>query len=221
MSDTPCEIVEAPSTERPSNRPVAPSPLRKCLRFARLVTRDLPEILRALKWYYTHAGVYEPVLMPRDDARRSARFRDFCAACGAPKRGLQIGTLAGRRIAPNWQILDLFDPSPLVDLRSDVCAMPEVPDSSFDAIVCNAVLEHVEEPQAAIAELMRVLKPGGEIWVEVPFAQAYHPEPLDLWRVSRPGLERWMREFERLDSGNMGCPLFSGVYFHGRKRGDI
>ena len=34
-------------------------------------------------------------------------------------------------------------------------------DSSFDVVICVDVLEHVKDPQKAIAEIARVLKPGG------------------------------------------------------------
>ena len=42
------------------------------------------------------------------------------------------------------------------------------PDSSFDRIVCSEVLEHIWDADRAIAELVRVLRPGGRLAVTVP-----------------------------------------------------
>lgn len=49
----------------------------------------------------------------------------------------------------------------------DAHAMP-YPDSSFDMVICNAVLEHVAEPLTIMAEIKRVTAPGGLIVIGVP-----------------------------------------------------
>lgn len=43
-------------------------------------------------------------------------------------------------------------------------------DASFDAVICNHVLEHVPDDVAAMAEVFRVLAPGGWAMLQVPFA---------------------------------------------------
>ena len=53
---------------------------------------------------------------------------------------------------------------------ADATALP-YPDGSFDRIIAAEVLEHVDDDERAIAELARVLRPGGTIAVTVP-AQA-------------------------------------------------
>jgi SAM-dependent methyltransferase len=47
----------------------------------------------------------------------------------------------------------------------------EYPDQSFDAIICNHVLEHIPDDQKAMSELYRVLKPGGWAILQVPFSK--------------------------------------------------
>jgi len=60
----------------------------------------------------------------------------------------------------------------------------------FDAILCIAVLEHVENPEEVVPELYRVLKPGGHLILEVPFLQPEHKVPTDFQRYTRDGLVR-------------------------------
>jgi SAM-dependent methyltransferase len=66
-------------------------------------------------------------------------------------------------------------------------AMPFA-DASFDTILCNAVLEHVEKVDEVVAELARVLRPGGHAVIAVPFLQPYHECPSDFRRYTRDGL---------------------------------
>jgi SAM-dependent methyltransferase len=132
---------------------------------------------------------------------------------------LQIG-VRGDRLGPGWTVVDLHDRRTLVDCGMDVEHLAFA-DRAFDAVTCNAVLECVRDPLRAIRELRRVLREGGEIWVEIPFIQAHHPSHEqgwhDYWRVSLDGLKLWMQEFEELDSGTFGSPIWNGVYFHGRR----
>lgn len=58
--------------------------------------------------------------------------------------------------------------SPLADDQVDITDMALYADSSFDFIVCSHVLEHVPDDARAIAELYRVLAPGGAAILMVP-----------------------------------------------------
>ena len=62
-------------------------------------------------------------------------------------------------------------------------------ENHFDCALCSAVLEHLEEPEAAIKECHRVLKPGGIAIYSVPFIWHIHEEPRDFYRFSNYGLE--------------------------------
>lgn len=61
-------------------------------------------------------------------------------------------------------------------------------DREFDTILCNQVLEHVFEPDEFVAELLRVLKPGGTLLLTVPFVWDEHEQPFDYARYSSFGL---------------------------------
>lgn len=63
-----------------------------------------------------------------------------------------------------------------IDLISDITAIP-APDSSFDAVLCSEVLEHVPEPTHALDEFSRLLKPGGVLILTAPFSSNVHMAP--------------------------------------------
>ncbi|MFN3193509.1 MAG: class I SAM-dependent methyltransferase [Aureliella sp.] len=63
-----------------------------------------------------------------------------------------------------------------LDIVSDITDIPE-PNSSFDAIMCIEVLEHVPDPPAALAELARLLKTDGTMIITAPFCSLTHFSP--------------------------------------------
>ncbi|MBR3248208.1 MAG: methyltransferase domain-containing protein, partial [Clostridiales bacterium] len=60
---------------------------------------------------------------------------------------------------------DLFDPE--TDLKIDITDI-SLPDSSYDMVICNHVLEHVSSYEKALSELNRILKPGGKLIISFP-----------------------------------------------------
>jgi SAM-dependent methyltransferase len=73
------------------------------------------------------------------------------------------------RSLPNvrFQGVDRERAGPNVTLVGDVIALP-LEAGSFDAVLCIHVLEHVEDDRRALAELYRVVRPGGWALVSVP-----------------------------------------------------
>lgn len=57
--------------------------------------------------------------------------------------------------------------SPIADIHFDLHNIP-LEENSFDVIICNHVLEHVEDAKQCMSELFRVLKPGGFGIMQVP-----------------------------------------------------
>lgn len=58
---------------------------------------------------------------------------------------------------------------------------------SFDILIADQVLEHVERPWVATEEIFRVLKSGGIAVVATPGLYPIHPSPLDCWRIMPDG----------------------------------
>jgi SAM-dependent methyltransferase len=69
------------------------------------------------------------------------------------------------------------------------------PDASFDHVLCTEVLEHAADPVALVAEIYRVLKPGGTLLATVPFAARVHYAPHDFHRFTRYRLAGLFADF--------------------------
>ena len=76
------------------------------------------------------------------------------------KKGLQTGV---------WDISK-------IDIVSDIVNIP-IKDETYDAILCSEVIEHIPDPIAALNELHRLLKPGGELILTAPFISWTHFAP--------------------------------------------
>ena len=67
------------------------------------------------------------------------------------------------------------------------------PDDVFDHVLLLDVLEHIPDPERCLAEIFRVLKPGGSFTIQGPFMYPIHDAPLDFHRWTRFGLHRAAR----------------------------
>lgn len=74
------------------------------------------------------------------------------------------------------------------DVIGSVEALP-FDDASFDTVISTQVIEHVPEPHAMMAEIARVLRPGGYALITAPAAWPLHEVPHDFQRFTRYGLE--------------------------------
>lgn len=89
-------------------------------------------------------------------------------------------------------------------------------DESFDGLLSLAVLEHVRDPFRCADEITRVLKPGGRIYVAVPFLQPYHGYPSHFYNMSWQGLENlFVDRFDVEESGTpeYGHPIWTLTWF--------
>jgi SAM-dependent methyltransferase/uncharacterized protein YbaR (Trm112 family) len=79
-------------------------------------------------------------------------------------------------------------------------------DGSFDGVICQAVLEHVLDPQRCVSEIYRVLNPGGIVYAEIPFMQQVHMQGYDFTRFTLSGCRRLFRNYTEISAGPLGGP---------------
>jgi SAM-dependent methyltransferase len=133
----------------------------------------------------------------RDELLSRARSMLHFAPEWALRRRLErLGTL--RYVTGDLQ-------QPDVDLRLDITAL-DLPDDSFDAVLCSHVLEHVSADAAAMRELRRITAPGGWCLVMVPLNLDSEQTYEDPSITSPTERERafWQSDHVRLYAADIG-----------------
>jgi Methyltransferase domain len=106
--------------------------------------------------------------------------------------------------APTVIGFDIYG-SPLTHFIADAHQIP-LPSASVDAVVIQAVLEHVLDPAQVVREIARVLRPAGLVYAETPFLQQVHAGAYDFTRYTASG-HRWLfRAFDEIDAGAVAGP---------------
>ncbi|MBX2967101.1 MAG: class I SAM-dependent methyltransferase [Cyclobacteriaceae bacterium] len=75
--------------------------------------------------------------------------------------------------------------SPLAKVKMDIHRMP-FEANHFDVVLCNHVLEHVQDDNQALKEIHRVLKPGGFAILQVPFFEPVPDETFEDNSITDP-----------------------------------
>jgi len=92
----------------------------------------------------------------------------------------------------SWEYLNI-DPHTEPDIVADATSIPSESDS-YDTVILCEVLEHLEFPDAALAEAFRVLKTGGHCIMTTPFMMPVHADPDDFNRPTAEKLQRMLKD---------------------------
>ncbi len=145
--------------------------------------------------------------LPEWDKYRLRKIAEIFETCdsvidfGGATRGLT--ELLSDRVKGEITTADI-DPETSPGIVADICDLP-LEDSSVDGIICASILEHVYNPFLAVSEMHRVLKPGGKMFVYVPWMYPYHAGGSfeDYYRFSVDGIKYLFRDFASIDI----CPV--------------
>lgn len=96
---------------------------------------------------------------------------------------------------PGWhyQGLDLEAGINVDIVVEDPYRWKELTDASVDVLVSGQTLEHVEFPWLTVAEVFRVLRPGGVACLIAPASGPEHRFPVDCWRIYPDGMKALAR----------------------------
>ena len=144
----------------------------------------------------------------RRAARESIRGRLLDAGAGRVAYRAML-----QEFCSSYEGLDV-SPLPGVDHVADL-QKAGLPDAQYDSIFCTQVLQNLTEPEQAIREMARMLKPGGRVVISVPHLVWLHNEPHDYWRFTGHGMRRLvekagMRVIEIEPVGGLICFLAYG-----------
>jgi SAM-dependent methyltransferase len=81
-------------------------------------------------------------------------------------------------------------PYPEIDLVCDLGSCVPFRENTFDLVTLLNVCEHVPDPKALLAIVFRLLKPGGQALITIPFLLKIHQAPVDYARYTHFALEK-------------------------------
>ena len=77
-----------------------------------------------------------------------------------------------------------------VDVVCDLTAAENpLPKNHFDLVICCSVMEHVPNPWVMAEKISELVKPGGKLYIAVPWVWKYHGYPKDYYRFTHSAIE--------------------------------
>jgi len=123
--------------------------------------------------------------------------RECCLTAEAPTLVVGAGGIIGELLKGIEHLSIDIAPERNPDIVLDVCKLTShLGPETFQTIFMIEVLEHVADPFAAIKEIYSALRPGGKLFLSVPFGLEEHDIPHDYWRFTSYGLRDLLAEFE-------------------------
>ena len=169
-------ISAAKAAKRDRMRPILRSDMHSvdngnCVDF---LTDDLQAAFDIVETDAVSAHDYDPIILGLVERNSEGLVLD----CGSGMRRTYFSNVV------NFEIVD-YDTTDVLGVGEEL----PFRDECFDAVISTAVLEHVKDPFRCAEEIVRVLKPGGELICTVPFLQPVHAYPNHFYNMTAQGLE--------------------------------
>jgi SAM-dependent methyltransferase len=139
------------------------------------ISEELRIATRIVDTERVSANSYDPDVLGLIEKHRDGLVLD----CGAGRRDVYHSNVV------NYEIV-AYDTTDVIGVGE---ALP-FKDGTFDAVVSIAVLEHVRDPFRCASEIVRVLKPGGDLFCAMPFLQPMHGYPHHYFNATKQGITR-------------------------------
>jgi SAM-dependent methyltransferase len=138
-------------------------------------------------------------------------------------RVLEIGDDTYARMMGRWgqpgspvTAVDVLSPDPAASqatVRGDLTNAPQIPDDTYDCVICTQTLLLIYDVRAAIATLHRILKPGGVLLVTIPgISPLCRPDASlwgDFWRFTSRSAEMLFAEV--FDAADVSVESYGNV----------
>jgi 2-polyprenyl-3-methyl-5-hydroxy-6-metoxy-1,4-benzoquinol methylase len=153
--------------------------------------KHLREPVRGSSAYLIARGITRSLASARDEYLRPG-IRVLDVGCGVQPYYPLFADLASEYDGND------IEPGPRVRYVSSAEAL-DAPDHSYDLVLCTQVLQAVRHPHNALAELSRVLTPGGYLFLTTHGVYPFVPHPTDYWRWTQQGLPALFEDVDGLE----------------------
>jgi SAM-dependent methyltransferase len=108
------------------------------------------------------------------------------------------------------------DSNPQATIVADLADAPQIPDDSFDCMICTQTIMYIYDVHAAVRTMNRILAPGGVVFVTVPgVSRICQPEDQiwgDFWRFTTKSITRIFEDaFGKNGAGNVTVATYGNV----------
>jgi SAM-dependent methyltransferase len=177
---------------RQTVKTILPKPARRTVRQAAILTRAVNARLRlgfdveplSYLWGFDRGQPLHRYYLEQFLEEFRGDIRGHCLEF----RDDSYTTRYGGAAVAKLDILHLDDSHPAATIVADLTKPNNVPSNAFDCIVCTRVLHVIFEVDRAVAELQRILKPGGVLLASVPHISMCDPDWHEVWRFTPEGL---------------------------------
>lgn len=120
------------------------------------------------------------------------RGRVIDLGCGiAPYKQIILG-VADSYVGVDWP--KSFHGNPNTDVYASLRERLPFRGACADTVVSFQVVEHLPDPNTLLAEAQRILRPGGSLFLTIPFMWLVHEAPFDYCRYTRHGLQHLLQK---------------------------